>query len=60
MKTFLGFTTGLLAGVIFGAFVGGVGILVVVNEVNKPRRRSNIRNYTNYSNYNRPYNEVKL
>ena len=54
MKTFLGFTTGLLAGVIFGAFVGGVGTIVVVNEINKPRRRSNIRNY------NIPYNEVKL
>ena len=54
MKTFLGFTTGLLAGVIFGAFVGSVGTLVVLNEINKPRRSSNIRNY------NRPYNEVKL
>ena len=54
MKTFLGFTTGLLAGVIFGTFVGGVSTLVVVNEINKPRGRSNIRNY------NRPYNEVKL
>lgn len=54
MKTFLGFTTGVLAGVIFGTFIGGVGTLKIINEVNKPRRRSDIRNY------NRPYNEVKL
>ena len=54
MKTFLGFTTGVLAGVIFGSFVGGVGMLLAIKEINAPRRRSDIRNY------NRPYNEVKL